>query len=146
MASAQPGPSSLAVLTITIETGNDTEPHNGLCRHENANDRASDSIPRRLTLCQTTPHRSDSCLYPRYCLQDCPQARPREKAGVRAGDRQRSQVHHEQVQEYILSQSTEVRVDKRAPRPVSSPPKKGGLKSAGVGSTSALREEIRQWR
>jgi excisionase family DNA binding protein len=53
---------------------------------------------------------------------------------------------HEQVQEYIRSQSTEVRVDKKATRLVQSPSKKGDVKSAGVYSTSALREEMRQWR
>jgi excisionase family DNA binding protein len=53
---------------------------------------------------------------------------------------------HEQVQEYIRSQSTEVRVDKKATRPVQSLSKKGDVKSAGVYSTSALREEMRQWR
>jgi excisionase family DNA binding protein len=52
----------------------------------------------------------------------------------------------EQVQEYIRSQSTEVRVDKKDPRPVKSSPKKGDSKSSGVCSTSALREEMRQWR
>lgn len=49
---------------------------------------------------------------------------------------------HEQVQEYIRSHSTEVRVDKRNPRPVQSPPKKGGAKSSGVSGTG-LAEEIR---
>ncbi len=49
---------------------------------------------------------------------------------------------HEQVQEYIRSHSTEVRVDKKEPRPVSSYPKKGGAKSSGVSGTG-LAEEIR---
>jgi excisionase family DNA binding protein len=53
---------------------------------------------------------------------------------------------HEQVQEYIRSQSTSVRVDKKHPRPVSSPPKKGGdKKSVGLSRTD-LREEMRSWR
>jgi excisionase family DNA binding protein len=53
---------------------------------------------------------------------------------------------HEQVQEYIRSQSTSVRVDKRDPRLVSSPPKKGGdrAKSSGVLSRQALLEEMRK--
>jgi excisionase family DNA binding protein len=53
----------------------------------------------------------------------------------------------EQVQEYIRSRSTEVHVDKKAPRPVSSAPAKGGDtgKSVGVNGKD-LREEIRQWR
>lgn len=48
----------------------------------------------------------------------------------------------EQVQEYIRSQSTEVRVDKRDPRPVQSPPKKGGTerKSAGDIGTDLVKE------
>jgi hypothetical protein len=49
---------------------------------------------------------------------------------------------HEQIQEYIRSQSTFVRVDKRDPRPVSSQPKKGGTKSSGVSGTG-LTKEIR---
>jgi excisionase family DNA binding protein len=48
----------------------------------------------------------------------------------------------EQVQDYIRSQSTSVRVDKRDPRPVSSYPKKGGAKSIGVSGTG-LAKEIR---
>ena len=48
----------------------------------------------------------------------------------------------EQVQDYIRSQSTEVRVDKREPRTVQSPPKKGGAKSSGVSGTG-LAKEIR---
>ncbi|AFM26041.1 helix-turn-helix domain-containing protein [Desulfomonile tiedjei] len=53
---------------------------------------------------------------------------------------------HEQIQEYIRSQSTPVRVDKKDPRPVQSRPKKGGdRKSVGLSRTD-LREEIRSWR
>ena len=51
---------------------------------------------------------------------------------------------HEQIQEYIQSQSTSVRVDKNKPRPVKSPPKKGGTKSIGVSGTD-LRKEMRSW-
>ena len=51
---------------------------------------------------------------------------------------------HEQVQEYIRSRSTEVRVDRKDPRPVSSPPKKGGERSIGVSGTD-LRREMRSW-
>jgi excisionase family DNA binding protein len=53
---------------------------------------------------------------------------------------------HEQIQEYIRSQSTPVRVDKKDPRPVQSPPKKGGTKSSGVLSRQALLEEMRKCR
>jgi excisionase family DNA binding protein len=49
---------------------------------------------------------------------------------------------HEQVQEYIQSQSTLVRIDKKATPPVSSRPKKGGAKSIGVSGTG-LAKEIR---
>jgi excisionase family DNA binding protein len=52
---------------------------------------------------------------------------------------------HEQVQEYIQSQSTSVRVDKRYPGPVSSQPKKGGTKSSGV-TRAELRKELSSWR
>jgi excisionase family DNA binding protein len=52
----------------------------------------------------------------------------------------------EQVREYIRSQSTELRVDKKDPRPVQSRPKKGGdRKSVGLSRTD-LREEMRSWR
>lgn len=51
---------------------------------------------------------------------------------------------HEQVQEYIRSQSTILRVDKKESRPVSSAPKKGGAKSVGCSRTD-LREEMRSW-
>jgi excisionase family DNA binding protein len=50
----------------------------------------------------------------------------------------------EQVQQYIESQSTRIRVDKKDPRPVSSRPKKGGAKSIGVSGTD-LRKEMRSW-
>ncbi len=48
----------------------------------------------------------------------------------------------EQIEEYIRSQSTEVRVDKRGPRPVQSPPKKGGVerKLAGEIGTDLVKE------
>ena len=48
----------------------------------------------------------------------------------------------EQIQEYIRSQTTEVRVDKRDPRPVKSPPKKGEVerKSAGEIGTDLVKE------
>ncbi len=49
----------------------------------------------------------------------------------------------EQVQEYIRSQSTEVRrVDKKDPRLVQSPPKKGGIerKSTGEIGTDLVKE------
>lgn len=52
---------------------------------------------------------------------------------------------NDQIQDYIRSQSTEVRVDKRSPRPVSSAPKKGGAKSSGV-TRAELRKELRSWR
>jgi hypothetical protein len=50
----------------------------------------------------------------------------------------------EQVQEYIRSQSTSVRVDKKAASTVSSSPRKGGAKSIGVSGTD-LRKEMRSW-
>ena len=53
----------------------------------------------------------------------------------------------EQVQEYIRSQSTEVRVDKREPRTVQSPTKKGGDRAKSSGVTRAeLRKELSSWR
>lgn len=52
---------------------------------------------------------------------------------------------HEQVQEYIQSQSTNTRVDRRAAPAVTSRPKKGGAKSVGCSRTD-LREEMRSWR
>jgi excisionase family DNA binding protein len=51
---------------------------------------------------------------------------------------------HEQVQDYIRSRSTSVRVDKNAAPTVSSRPKKGGAKSTGVSGTD-LRKEMRSW-
>ena len=54
---------------------------------------------------------------------------------------------HQQVQEYIQSQSTSVRVDKKDPRPVSSHPKKGGDRAKSSGVTRAeLRKELSSWR
>jgi excisionase family DNA binding protein len=49
---------------------------------------------------------------------------------------------NEQVQQYIRSHSTEVRVDKGVPRPVQSPLKKGGIerKSAGDIGTDLVKE------
>jgi len=53
----------------------------------------------------------------------------------------------EQVQEYIRSQSREVRVDKKASRQVLSRPKKGGDREQSVGVNGKdLREEMRRWR
>jgi excisionase family DNA binding protein len=49
-----------------------------------------------------------------------------------------------QVQQYIESQSTGIRVDKKAAPAVSSRPKKGGAKSIGVSGTD-LRKEMRSW-
>jgi len=51
----------------------------------------------------------------------------------------------EQVEEYIRSQSTEMRVDKKVPRPVQSPSKKGGAKSFGHSGVD-LRKEMKKWR
>ena len=53
----------------------------------------------------------------------------------------------EQVQEYIRSQSSEARVDKRTTPTVSSRPKKGGDSEQSVGVDGKdLREEMRRWR
>jgi len=52
---------------------------------------------------------------------------------------------HAQIQEYIQSQSTLVRIDKKATSTVSSRPKKGGAKSSGV-TRAELRKELRSWR
>jgi excisionase family DNA binding protein len=54
----------------------------------------------------------------------------------------------EQVQDYIRSQSTEVRVDRRGAPAVTSRPKKGGYRanSSGVLSRQALLEEMRKCR
>ncbi len=49
---------------------------------------------------------------------------------------------HEQVEDYIRSKTTSVRVDRRPPSPVESPSKKGGAKSIGVSGTG-LTKEIR---
>jgi len=51
----------------------------------------------------------------------------------------------EQVQQYIESRSTGLRVDKKAAPTVSSRPKKGGMKSFGHSGVD-LREEMKQWR
>ena len=53
---------------------------------------------------------------------------------------------HEQVEQYVLNQTTSVRVDKKAPRPVSSPPKKGDAKSSGDTVRAQLRKEMRSWQ
>ncbi len=53
----------------------------------------------------------------------------------------------EQVQHYIDSHSSPPSVDKKDPRPVSSPPRKGGEKSRFVGvSGKDLRKEMKKWR
>lgn len=60
---------------------------------------------------------------------------------------------YQQVEDYIRSQSTAVRVDKTDPRPVQLPPKKGGYRrgrgeKTGVSKAcqlDQLREEMRQW-
>jgi len=53
----------------------------------------------------------------------------------------------EQIREYIRSQSTEVRVDKKVASTVSSRPKKGGDRAKSVGVNGKdLREEMRRWR
>ncbi len=51
----------------------------------------------------------------------------------------------EQIQHYIESRSTGIRVDKKAAPAVSSRPKKGGMKSFGHSGVD-LREEMKQWR
>jgi excisionase family DNA binding protein len=51
----------------------------------------------------------------------------------------------EQVQQYIESQSTDMRVDKKDPRTVSSRPKKGGEKSFSFSGVD-LRKEMQKWR
>jgi excisionase family DNA binding protein len=63
---------------------------------------------------------------------------------VQVTDRER-RFTPEQVQQYIESRSTGARVDKKDPRPVSSRPKKGGMKSFGHSGVD-LREEMKQWR
>jgi hypothetical protein len=53
----------------------------------------------------------------------------------------------EQIEEYIRSQSTSVRVDKKESRHVLSRPKKGGDREQSVGVNGKdLREEMRRWR
>jgi excisionase family DNA binding protein len=47
---------------------------------------------------------------------------------------------HEQVEEYILSQSTSARVDKKETDRVLSRPKKGGTKSTGDIGTDLVKE------
>lgn len=68
-------------------------------------------------------------------------AREGKMACVQVTARER-RFTHEQVQEYIQFQSTEVRVDKRVPSPVSSPQRKGGVgrKSAGDIGTDLVKE------
>jgi len=68
-------------------------------------------------------------------------ARERKLACVQVTARDR-RFTQEQIQEYIRSKSTEVRVDKRGPRPVQSPPKKGGIerKLAGDIGTDLVKE------
>ncbi len=51
----------------------------------------------------------------------------------------------EQVQQYIESRSTGIRVDKKAASPVSSRPKKGGEKSFSFSGVD-LRKEMQRWR
>lgn len=54
---------------------------------------------------------------------------------------------HDQVQEYIRLQSTDVHVDKKTSSTVSSGPKKGVDRAQSVGVTGKdLREEMRRWR
>jgi excisionase family DNA binding protein len=70
--------------------------------------------------------------------------REKKLACVQVTSRER-RFTDEQVQEYIQSRSTSVRVDKKEPRPVSSRPRKGGEKSFSF-SCVDLREEMKQWR
>lgn len=51
----------------------------------------------------------------------------------------------EQVQQYIESQSTGIRVDKKAAPAVSSRPKKGGEKSFSFSGVD-LRKEMQKWQ
>ena len=53
---------------------------------------------------------------------------------------------YEQVEDYVRDQSTSVRVDKMDLRPLSSPRRKGGVKSSGVLSRQALLQEMRKCR
>lgn len=68
-------------------------------------------------------------------------ARERKLACVQVTARER-RFTHDQIQEYIRSQSTGARVDKIIPRPVQSPPKKGGIgqKPAGDIGTDLVKE------
>ncbi len=68
-------------------------------------------------------------------------AREKKLACVQITPRER-RFTPEQLQQFIESRSLGVRVDKKAPQPVSSPPKKGGVKSSGVSGTD-LAKEIR---
>lgn len=52
----------------------------------------------------------------------------------------------EQIQEFIQSQTKSIRVDKKPQRALSSPTKKGGVKSSGVNSRQALLQEMRECR
>ncbi len=111
----------------------------GMIAHQNATENDSPSIERLLSVAAVA-----------FILGVAPKAvhklaRERKLGCVQVTARDR-RFTREQIQEYIRSKSTEVRVDKGDPRPVQSPPKKGGTKSAGVCSTSALREEMGQWR
>ena len=65
--------------------------------------------------------------------------RERKLACVQVTARER-RFTHDQVQEYIRSQSTEVRVDKKVAPAVLSRPKKGGTKSAGDIGTDLVKE------
>lgn len=144
-ASAHPGLQSLDILTIRIATGNDIEPHNGLpdmktlmTEYQVSDQDDSPSVGTLLTavtvasilgLARKTVHKL---------------VRERKLACVQVTARER-RFTHEQVQDYIHSQSTEVRVDTRAAPAVSSRPKKGGAKSIGVSGTD-LRKEMRSWQ
>ncbi|MBM3301564.1 MAG: helix-turn-helix domain-containing protein [Deltaproteobacteria bacterium] len=70
--------------------------------------------------------------------------RERKLACVQVTPRDR-RFTFDQIQEFIRSRSTPVRVDKNDPRPVRSAPKKGGAKSVGLSRTD-LRKEMRSWR
>jgi excisionase family DNA binding protein len=63
---------------------------------------------------------------------------------VQVTDRER-RFTPEQVQQYIESRSTGIRVDKKAASPVSSRPKKGGEKSFSFSGVD-LRREMQKWR
>ncbi len=70
--------------------------------------------------------------------------REKKLACVQATARER-RFTHEQVEDYIRSRTTSVRVDKKDPHRVSSPPRKGGAKSFGHSGVD-LREEMKKWR